>query len=55
MVRPSPMGVFVLISTPSFFIYLISLFKTSRGRRYSGMPYLSQPPGSGAASKITAL
>ena len=50
-----PIGVFVFISTPNRFIFSISLFKMLRGRRYSGIPRASIPPGTFEASKMVGL
>ena len=41
--------------TPSSSIFLISRRTISLGKRYSGIPNMSTPPGSGSISKISTL
>jgi len=50
MVKSWPMTTSVSIFTPSFFMLFTSRSMVSLGRRNSGMPYLSTPPGTWSAS-----
>ena len=55
MLRSVPIVVLQWNTTPSSSIFFISLLTTSLGSRYSGIPNMSTPPGSGSISKISTL
>ena len=55
MLRSVPMVVLQWNTTPSSSIFFISRRTTSLGRRYSGMPNMSTPPGSGSISNTSTL
>ncbi len=52
-VRSGPMVVPQVMRTPSWRIFCTSPRTTALGRRYSGMPNISTPPGSGSISNIS--
>src|SRR4030042_244508 len=50
-----PTFVFILIFTPEFLIFSISILSTSLGNLYSGMQAANAPPGTSDSSKIVIL